>query len=82
VRQFAEEEFDLVITVCDSAREACPVFPGARKQLHESVADPVALDLSGEEQKEAFRRTRDEIRERIVGSVRRELESPPQDPKP
>jgi arsenate reductase len=82
VRQFAEEEFDLVITVCDSAREACPVFPGARKQLHESVADPVALDLSGEEQKEAFRRTRDEIRERLVGRVRRELDSPPPDPKP
>jgi arsenate reductase len=78
VRQFTEEDFDLVITVCDSAREACPVFPRARKQLHESIADPVMLDLAGEEQKEAFRRTRDEVRERIVGRILRELDpSPP-----
>jgi arsenate reductase len=79
VRQFDDEAFDLVITVCDAAREACPVFTGARKQLHESIADPVVLDLSGEEQKEAFRRTRDEIRERIVERIRRELEFSPKD---
>jgi len=82
VQQFDEEEFDLVITVCDSAREACPVFHGARKQLHESIADPVALGLSGEEQKEAFRRTRDEIRERIVARIRREIGFSPTDAKP
>ncbi len=73
VRQFAGEEFDLVITVCDSAREECPVFPRAARQIHESIEDPVGLGLEGEEEKEAFRRTRDEIRERIVALVRREI---------
>lgn len=73
VHQFAEDEFDLVITVCDSAREACPVLPRARKQVHEGIEDPVGLGLGGEEEREAFRRTRDEIRERIVALVRREI---------
>ena len=73
VHQFAGEEFDLVITVCDSAREECPVFPRAAKQTHESIEDPVGLGLEGDEEKEAFRRTRDEIRERIVALVRREI---------
>ena len=63
-----------VITVCDSARELCPVFPGAGKQLHESIEDPVGLGLNGDEEMEAFRRTRDEIRQRIVALVRREVE--------
>ena len=73
VHPFVGEEFDLVITVCDSAREACPVFPRARKQVHESIEDPVGLGLDGDEEREAFRRTRDEIRERIVALVRREI---------
>ena len=73
VHQFAAEDFDLAITVCDSAREACPVLPGAKKLLHESIEDPVGLGLDGEEEKEAFRKTRDEIRERIVALVRREI---------
>lgn len=75
VRQFLDEEFDLVITVCDSAREACPAFPRAGKQLHEGIEDPVGLGLDGDEEREAFRRTRDEIRERIVALVRREIQA-------
>jgi arsenite methyltransferase len=73
VLQFAGEELDLVITVCDSAREECPVFPRAKRSVHERIADPVMLDLEGEERMQAFRRTRDEIREKIVGVVRREF---------
>jgi arsenite methyltransferase len=78
ILQFAEEEFDLVITVCDSAREECPVFPGAKRHAHESIADPVRLGLDGMEEKAAFRVTRDEIRQRIVALVRRNIgaESP------
>ncbi len=76
VVQFVDDAFDLVITLCDSAREECPVFPRAARQVHESVQDPVALDLEGEEEREAFRKTRDEIRERIVARVRRELRIP------
>jgi arsenate reductase len=75
VHQFAGEKFDLVVTVCDEAREACPVFPQATRQLHESIEDPVRLGLEGEEEAEAFRTTRDEIRKRIVALVSRALEN-------
>jgi arsenite methyltransferase len=73
VHQFAEEDLDLVVTLCDSARDECPDFPRAARRIHESIEDPVGLGLEGEEQREAFRRTRDEIRERIVALVRREI---------
>ena len=56
VSAFADEKFDLVITVCDRAREVCPVFPGA-KMLHWSIEDPTDL--------ETFRKVRDEISEQI-----------------
>jgi arsenate reductase (thioredoxin) len=62
--EFIDEEFDYVITVCDHANQRCPVFPGAVKRIHWSVDDPVG---SGSEsaQLEAFRRARDELRERL-----------------
>jgi arsenate reductase len=50
-----------VITVCDRARETCPVFSGAAKRLHWSLDDPAASEGSEQERLEAFRRTRDEI---------------------
>ena len=73
VHQFEEESIDLVVTVCDSAREACPTFPRAGKVVHERIADPVMLGLEGERAVEAFRATRDEIRQRLVARVRREV---------
>jgi arsenate reductase (thioredoxin) len=61
--------FDAVITVCDNARETCPFFPGAKKMLHVGFADPPALaktlaaqGAGGEEQRNCYRRVRDEIR--------------------
>jgi len=70
--EFRDLPFDLVMTVCDSAREACPVFPGARRQSHESIPDP--FDWRGEDDPiEPFRKVRDLIRERVVGAVRHEL---------
>ena len=59
------ERFDTVITVCDSAREACPVFPGKVKRLHFSFDDPPALAKSARSEEErlaGYRRVRDEIR--------------------
>src|SRR5512140_154443 len=41
VAEFADQGFDCVVTVCDHAREACPVLPGARQTLHWSLPDPV-----------------------------------------
>src|SRR5208337_5382839 len=49
VEEFQGQSFDYVITVCDSARESCPVFFGAANRLHRSFEDPTALDGSDEE---------------------------------
>ena len=73
VEEFIQQKFDLVITVCDSAREACPILPGASKMIHEPIPDPVIYTFSGDYAEEKFREARDLIRERIVPRVRREL---------
>ncbi|MFN7986802.1 MAG: arsenate reductase ArsC [Thermoanaerobaculia bacterium] len=64
--------FDLVVTVCDSAREACPVLPGARKTVHHAFEDPVHAGL-GDDALPVFRRVRDEIRAVLVPLVEAEL---------
>jgi arsenate reductase len=71
--EFWGQPFDLVVTVCDSAKEACPMFAGAAKQIHESFPDPAGLSGAEEEVIEKFREVRDLIRERLVPLVRREL---------
>ncbi len=60
VDEFTGERFDYVITVCDNAREHCPVFPGDAKLIHWSFDGPaVTGDVT------IFRRVRDEIKERL-----------------
>ena len=54
-----------VVTVCDNARERCPIFPGTYKFLHWSFDDPAAAQGSHEEKLEVFRRVRNEI-ERMI----------------
>jgi arsenate reductase len=63
--QFVDQPFDYVITVCDLAKESCPVFYGAKRMLHWSIEDPVSFWGTTEMQLEAFRKARDEIRKRI-----------------
>jgi arsenate reductase len=63
VDEFAGESFDYVLTVCDNAKESCPVFPGHGNRLHHAFEDPAALQGSEEERLALFRRVRDEIRE-------------------
>lgn len=63
--RFLEEPWDYVITVCDSANEACPVFPGATARLHWSFEDPSAARGAESERLAVFRRVRDEIKSRI-----------------
>jgi arsenate reductase (thioredoxin) len=63
VNEFAGEDFDLVLTVCDSARESCPVYPGHAHRVHHSFEDPAAVEGNEEVRLKAFRRIRDEIRE-------------------
>jgi arsenate reductase len=65
VNEFTGRALDTVITVCDNAAEACPVFPGGTTRLHWPFEDPAAVEGTEEERKEAFRRVRDQIRRRI-----------------
>lgn len=61
--KFADEAFDYVITVCDNAREACPVFRGdVKHRLHIGFEDPFGAKGSKEEKLEVYRKVRDEIR--------------------
>jgi arsenate reductase len=62
VSVYANEKFDYVITVCDRAKQACPVFPGAQP-IHWGFDDPADAPPAG--QVETFRRVRDEIRQRL-----------------
>ena len=63
VDEFAGQVFDYVITVCDNARDVCPVFAGGVVRIHRSFEDPAAVEGTDEERLAAFRRARDEIRE-------------------
>ncbi len=65
------QPFDYVITVCDAANEACPVFPGAKQRLHWSFEDPAAAVGSEEERLRVFRSVRDNIREHIESNFLR-----------
>jgi arsenate reductase len=58
---FLDQPFDFVITVCDSAKETCPFFPGAKQQLHWSFPDPPQTDEPKEEYLREFREVRDMI---------------------
>jgi arsenate reductase len=66
VDEFAGQEFDYVITVCDNANETCPVFPGHAQRLHWPFEDPAAAQGSEDERIALFRHVRNEIRVRIV----------------
>lgn len=65
VDELMQEHFDYVITVCDHAREVCPVFPRAAKKLHWSLEDPAEAAGTEDERLDVFRRVRDQIAERV-----------------
>jgi arsenate reductase len=67
---FDGQKFDYLITVCDSAREACPTYASAESQLHWSFDDPAHAPGSEEQKMKVFRRVRDEIRSRIEEFLR------------
>jgi arsenate reductase len=70
VNEYLDIPFDLIVTVCDSARELCPVFPGGGKTLHYSFDDPPFLARAAKNEEEAlihYRQVRDEIREFVAG---------------
>jgi arsenate reductase (thioredoxin) len=71
VQEFEGRNFDYVITVCDSAREPCPVFFAAATKLHQSFDDPAAVSGSEEENLAVFRRVRDQLRAYLTEFARK-----------
>jgi len=69
VKTFLGQAIPYVITVCDNAREHCPIFPRTYKFLHWSFEDPAAAEGSHAERLAAFRRVRDEIGRRIESEL-------------
>ena len=66
VTEFLGRPFDYVITVCDRARQTCPVFPGRHESLHWDLEDPAEVEGTDEAKLDAFRRTRREIEDRLA----------------
>jgi arsenate reductase len=60
------QQFDYVVTVCDNARESCPIFPGAVEQIHWSIPDPSAVEGDKSSRLRAFRLASDELMTRIL----------------
>ena len=68
VDRYLDADFDLVLTVCDAAREACPLFPGAKRTIHRAFEDPDYPWMTEEEMTDVFRGIRD-----AIGTFSREL---------
>ncbi len=66
---YLDQPFDLVITVCDTAADSCPMFLGAKQRLHWSFPDPSVVEGSEAQRLDAFRTVRDAIRDRIESNL-------------
>jgi len=66
VNKFLKQEFDYVITVCNHARQVCPVFPGRHEKIHWDIEDPANAKGSEQEKLAFFRKIRDEIKEKCL----------------
>jgi arsenate reductase len=75
VTEFLGQSFDYVVTVCDRAKETCPVFPGARNIRHWSFEDPAAAPAQA--QRDVFRRVRDEIADRLCTFLSKDVQLAP-----
>jgi arsenate reductase len=62
IEEMFDHYFDVVVTVCDQAKEACPIYPGGSRLLHHDFEDPSSFSGTPEEVLESFRRVRDQIR--------------------
>ena len=63
--EFLGQQFDYIITVCDNAKQTCPVFPGKHENIHWDLEDPAEAQGNEEERLSFFRRIRDEIKSRV-----------------
>ncbi len=65
IDEFTGKHFDYVVTVCDNARDQCPVFPGRAERIHWGLEDPAAAQGSEPERLAAFRRIRDQLHQNV-----------------
>ena len=63
VDEFRDQSFDYVLTVCDNAKESCPVFPGHSNRIHKAFEDPAAFQGTDDERIALYRQVRDQIRD-------------------
>ena len=73
VDEFLEQQFDYIITVCDNARETCPVFSTGATQIHWSFEDPAAVVGTEKTRLDAFRLVRDQIKDRLKDFITSEI---------
>lgn len=66
IGEFFGQKFDYVVTVCDNAKQTCPVFPGKYKKLHWDLQDPAGVQGIEEEKLKVFRRIRNQIKDNIL----------------
>ena len=74
VDEFAGEQFDLVVTLCGGAREACPFWPGQGKRLHFGLDDPAEAKGRRHEVLSSFRAVRDRILDELIPILKKELD--------
>ncbi len=75
VDEFVDMPFDLVVTVCDYAKENCPVLPGASRTIHIPFRDPIDAAGTEEEILQVFRDVRDQIKDQIPMLLKNEFPS-------
>ena len=75
VDDLAEKQFDLIITVCDQARQQCPIFPGETEVMHIGFPDPAKATGTEEKILTAFRRVRDTLRDELIPLLQREAQA-------
>jgi arsenate reductase (thioredoxin) len=79
--EFANQTFDHVITLCDNANQACPVFVGGVKRVHLGFEDPDRADGNEDERLTVFRKVRDQIRQQVEACLNQEAGNEPVDIK-
>ena len=70
VAEFSGQQFDYCITVCDNAKQTCPVFPGEYQGIHWGLEDPAQFRGTEKEKLDVFRKIRDKIKENITGFLK------------
>ena len=72
--EFIGEKFGYVITVCDNAKQTCPVFPGKYEKVQWELEDPAVVQGAEEGKLNVFRKTRDKIKEYVLGFLKTTVE--------